>query len=746
MSSGRLRHAISPLGVLRIASNALFGRADRRAAVKKGEAVEEGWFRSLVRHVPDVVAVLGPDGALRYASPSLKRVLGYDPEALVDGVHLGLLHPDDVERATEAFAGVLKGPGVSLPVEVRVLHADGSWRYLEAVGNGMLDDPPVVVVVLRDVTGRRRGEEALGELQRSEKSLATAQRIAHVGNWEYSIDKDEAYWSDEMYRIFGLAPREFVPTYKTFLRFVHPDDKALVRKTVREVLYTGKGLSLDYRVLRPDGEVRSVHAQYEVLHDAAGRPSRLDGTVHDITDRKALEERLEHQAFHDSLTGLPNRALFMDRLGQALARAERREKPAAVLFLDLDDFKLVNDSLGHEVGDRLLVEVAGRLLSCVRPADTVARLGGDEFTVLLEEAGGVSEASQVAQRISEALREPFELGEHRLTISASIGIVPGAFREEPGELLRRADLALYGAKHKGKARYEVFEESMTHRFVERLKAEGDLRRAVDRDEFTVYYQPKMLLEGGAIAGVEALVRWEHPARGLISASEFLLLAEETGLIVPIGHKVLEEACRQGRAWREHYPDDAPQTVYINLSAAQFDDPDLVRKITRVVRETGVEPGSLALEISESVLMSDVESTVVRLESLRNLGLRVVMDDFGAAYSSLSQLGRFPMDFLDIDSSFTLKLGAKPEDTAIVSAMINLAHALGLGVTAEGVETADQLARLRALGCDMAQGYYLWEPLSSAEMSAFLSLRSGSLRSRGVGGSRRQATPRASTSE
>jgi diguanylate cyclase (GGDEF)-like protein/PAS domain S-box-containing protein len=522
-----------------------------------------------------------------------------------------------------------------------------------------------------------------------------------------------------MYRIFGLSPREFVPKYKTFLRFVHPDDKALVRKTVREVLYAGRNPSLDYRVVWPDGEVRSVLTQYEVLRDESGKPTRMVGTVHDITERKALEERLEHQAFHDSLTGLPNRALFMDRLGHALARVERHEKSIAVLFLDLDDFKLVNDSFGHEVGDRLLVEVAGRLKECVRPQDTVARLGGDEFTVLLEEVENVEGATHVAGRVTEAVRTPFDLGEHRLSTGVSIGVVLGnSARDRPEDLLRNADLGLYEAKRRGKARYEVFDPGTNHRLAKRLKLKRELGLALERDEFRVLYQPKMLLRTGEIIGTEALVRWEHPERGLIPPSEFVPLAEETGLIIPIGYKVLEEACWQAHTWQERYP-DAPQTMYINLSSRQFNDPELMEKVMRVVRETGVEPCSLALEISENVLMSDPQSALDKLWSIRELGARVVVDNFGTAYSSLSRLGRLPMNSLNVDRSLIFRLGVAPEDTAIVSASINLAHSLGWEVTAEGVETADQLARLRELGCDMAQGYHLWEPLTGEEVSASL---------------------------
>jgi diguanylate cyclase (GGDEF)-like protein len=441
-----------------------------------------------------------------------------------------------------------------------------------------------------------------------------------------------------MYRIFGLIPGGPAPKYEAFLRFVHPDDRALIRKAIRQAPYAEEHPGFEYRIIRSDGEVRSVHTRYEVLHDEVGQTVGLRGTVHDITERKILENQLEHQAFHDSLTSLPNRALFMDRLGHALVRMERKEKPVAVLFVDLDDFKLVNDSFGHEVGDRLLVEVAGRLKECVRPQDTVARLGGDEFTVLLEDVENVEGATHVAGRVTEALRTPFDLGEHRLSTGASIGVVLGtSARDRPEDLLRDADLALYEAKRRGKARYEVFNPGTNQRFAKRLKLKRELGRALERDEFRVLYQPKMLLRTGGIIGTEALVRWEHPERGLIPPSEFVPLAEETGLIIPIGYKVLEEACRQARAWQERYP-DVPRTMYINLSARQFNDPELAGEVAKVVRETGVEPCGLALEISENVLMNDPQSTLEKLRSLRELGARVVVDNFGTAYSSLSRLG------------------------------------------------------------------------------------------------------------
>ena len=691
------------------------------------KGLQEPDRHALLEQIPAVIYVqkLDEPRLTTYLSPQTEVMLGYTPEELTGEAWRWqeVLHPDDRERATAEAAG-LDAVDESfeteyLETEYRCIARDGRsvWvRDVAVVVRDEEDRPRLRQGILLDITEHKRAEEAL---QRSERELASAQRIAHVGSWEYDVTRDEAYWSDELYRICGLAPREAAPTYRTFLRLVHPDDRALIREAIGESLYAGEHPGLDCRLLRPDGEVRNVHARCEVLYDDARGPVKLAGTVQDITERKELEERLRHQAFHDPLTGLPNRALFNNRLEHALTRAERREKPVALLFLDLDNFKLVNDELGHDAGDRLLAAVARRLTTCVRPEDTVARLGGDEFALLLEEVSGVGNATRVAERIANALREPFELEEQEVYTSASVGIVLGAAaHDQPNDFLRRADLALYGAKTKGKARYEVFDPSMIRRSLKRLDMESDLRRALERDEFTVLYQPKMLLEDGTIIGVEALVRWEHPERGLITPSEFVPLAEETGLIIPIGYKVLAEACRQASAWQEHHA-DAPRTVYVNLSAGQFNDLGLVEEVARAVREAGMKPGNLALEIAENVLMSDAESAASKLGELRRLGVRVVVDNFGTAYSSLSYLGHFPVDFLNIDRSLTLKLGVDPKDTALVLAMINLAHALGWEVTAEGVETADQLARLRELGCDMAQGNYLWEPSSIEEVSAFL---------------------------
>jgi diguanylate cyclase (GGDEF)-like protein len=447
-----------------------------------------------------------------------------------------------------------------------------------------------------------------------------------------------------------------------------------------------------------------VLAQLLVHTDDAGSFEFYSGVMHDISERKRFESELAHQATHDALTGLPNRVLLLDRLEQALQRARRHHKRVAVLFLDLDRFKVVNDSLGHSVGDRLLVSIAERLGTVVRPGDTIARFGGDEFVVLCEDLETQADAVAVAERVNAVISGPFEIDDAEVFVGVSIGIAfPDDIEAEAGTLIRDADAAMYRAKERGRARYEVFDNQMRASAVDRLDIENALRRAQERRELRVFYQPIISLDTGAITGVEALIRWEHPERGLLNPIEFIQIAEETGLIVPMGAWVLDHACRQIMRWQAQIPDLGPLKISVNLSGRQLGHPNLVADVKAIITETHINPSQVELEITESVLMDDVEMSEDTLGQLKKLGVKLVVDDFGTGYSSLSYLRRFPVDVLKVDRSFVDGLGTDPSDSAIVTAIITLAHTLGLRAVAEGVETDTQLAELRNLSCDMARG-------------------------------------------
>lgn len=429
---------------------------------------------------------------------------------------------------------------------------------------------------------------------------------------------------------------------------------------------------------------------------------------------------LAYQAYHDPLTQLPNRALFMDRLERALARAHRHSSAVAVLFLDLDNFKMVNDTLGHHVGDQLLVAVADRLHGSLRATDTAARLGGDECAVLLEDVEGIQDPIHTCERILERFKAPFAIDGHELFISASIGVAlsaPG--HDQPNVMLREADIAMYRAKATGKARYELFDRTLETRVRERLTLETDLRRAVERGELGLHYQPIVQLGTGQVSEVEALLRWHHPRRGMVSPGEFIPLAEETGLIVPIGLLALEQACRQAHAWHQTFPRASSLVMNVNLSARQFHHPRLVEDVARVLNSSGVDPRTIKLELTESVMMHDNVPAIRTLRELKALGLGVALDDFGTGYSSLSVLRQCPIDLLKIDRMFVQQLGRNHQDTAIVRAVITLAKTLDLRVTSEGIETAEQAAMLQHLGCEQGQGYFFARPLPPEDLSAIL---------------------------
>jgi diguanylate cyclase (GGDEF)-like protein len=478
---------------------------------------------------------------------------------------------------------------------------------------------------------------------------------------------------------------------------------------------------MEKRYLHKSGQEVWALWSASLAQDAYNRTPSLIFQIQDITDRKLAEERLHHDAFHDGLTGLPNRALFMDHVKLAIARMQRHEDQIfAVLYLDLDRFKVVNDSLGHMGGDQLLVGIARRLEYCLRPGDTIARIGGDEFTVLLEDIDGGHDVAQIAERIQQELSLPFNLSGREVFTTVSIGIaLSSKAYERPEDILRDADTAMYRAKILGKARHETFDTGMHSQAIKLLQLETDLRRALDRKEFFVAYQPIMSLETGQLRGFEALIRWPHPERGLISPMDFIPLAEDTSMIVQIGEWVLREACQQMHKWHVIFPADPPIFMCVNLSVKQFSQQDLIDKVASILRETKLAPTSLKLEITESAVIENVETATKMLNQLRALGVQLAVDDFGTGYSSLSNLHRFPINTLKIDRSFISRMVENNENAEIVRTISGLAQNLGMDVVAEGVETREQLEILRSLGCQYGQGYFFSKPVDIRGAEAFI---------------------------
>jgi diguanylate cyclase (GGDEF)-like protein/PAS domain S-box-containing protein len=502
--------------------------------------------------------------------------------------------------------------------------------------------------------------------------------------------------------------------------FVHADDEPALRELWQQSLnLPGADRRTEMRLRDAGGVWRPTEMILINLLQEPGVEG-IVATVRDITDRKAFEEQLTRQAFYDSLTSLPNRALFQDRLAQAMDRAHRRQGQVGLLFIDLDNFKLVNDSLGHHLGDVLLAEAAARLQACVRVEDTVARLGGDEFVILLHQVTEEADALLMAERVAQQFGRPFTLNGRDVVVTASVGIaLEAAGHEAADSLLRNADVAMYRAKTTAQGRHVVFEASMHSDALMRLELESDLRHALERGEFRVHYQPIISLRSGRIVEAEALVRWLHPTRGLVAPSDFVPIAEETGLIVPLGQWVLEQACRQAAVWQAAHPTDPPLTMSVNLSPRQFQQPTLVEQVIRALNEAGLAPGSLKLEITEGVAMRDAEATIIVLERLKQLGVLIAIDDFGTGYSSLAYLRRLPLDVLKIDRSFVTGAGENQEDTAIVRAIISLAHSLELTITAEGIETTRQALLMQSWGCERGQGYYWSQPVDTAMFTTIL---------------------------
>ncbi len=571
-------------------------------------------------------------------------------------------------------------------------------------------------------------ERAVAERQEAIKSLAASeQRYALVaksgsdGLWDWNLETNEMHFCPRWKAMLGYEESEIGARPDEWFSRIHPEDIEQVHETITShLLGSSPQFFSEHRIRRRDGSYSWMLSRGLAVWDADKHIYRMAGSMTDITEQKQSEQQLLHNANHDVLTGLPNRALFMDRLKRSLARARHSDNYLfAVLFLDLDRFKVVNDSLGHQIGDQLLMGVARRLHTSLRPGDMVARLGGDEFAIVLDHLSHVTDATHAAERIQRDLAAPFNLSGHEVFISASIGIALNLTScEEPDDVLRNADTAMYRAKDGGRGRFELFDKGMHENAVARLQLETDLRRAINRNELRIYYQPIVSLEDWRIAGFEALVRWQHPQHGPVSPTQFIPLAEETGLIIPIGQWVLTESLRQLRVWQQMFPSEPPLTMSVNLSARQLSQSDLIERISKTLEETGVEAHSLKIEITESAIIENIETSAMILKELKALGIKLSLDDFGTGYSSLSYLHRFPIDTLKIDRSFVTRM-SMPKNSEIIRTIISLAVNLGMDVIAEGVETREQVIQLTGLNCEYVQGYLLSKPVDGETMRALI---------------------------
>jgi diguanylate cyclase (GGDEF)-like protein/PAS domain S-box-containing protein len=684
--------------------------------------VAERDYRTIFQSTPVGFFRTSPEGRYLKCNPALAHIYGYDsPEDLTSNVY-------DIKRrlyveqdSRERFIRGIQQSDQIAGFEARVYRKDGSIIWISETARAVRGSDGAIVHYegfVADITTRKQAEERMRE---SEERYALAMRGANDGIWDWNLREGLIYFSTRWKEMLGATEEQVGNLPEEWFNRVHPDDLLAVKSAIAAHRDgTTPHFEIEHRMRHTDGRYRWMLSRGLATRDGAGVATRMAGSQTDITSRKEAEEQLLRDALHDGLTGLPNRVLFLERLERSIARTTRDPGHTfAALFLDMDRFKVINDSLGHAFGDQLLVEFGKRVSACVRPSDTVARLGGDEFTVLLEDPSEPYDAVGVADRILEAVRKPFVLGVHEVFVTTSIGITTSdTGYSRPQDVLRDADTALYRAKALGKAQAQTFDVSMHARAVKLLQIENDLRRAIDRNEFVLYYQPILRIGSGEVYAFEALLRWRHPERGLVPPVDFIPIAEETGLIMPIGKWVLNEACRQAAEWLAQYP-GTPINMNVNLSGKQFSQNDLIEQVTSALRQTGLPPQHLTLEITESVVMEHPETAILMLERLKELGIKLNIDDFGTGYSSLAYLQRFPVDTMKIDRSFVNRMTEGAESAEIVRTIVTLAHNLNMHVTAEGIETAEQLAQLKNLDCENAQGYYLSRPIEATAAGEFL---------------------------
>ena len=573
-----------------------------------------------------------------------------------------------------------------------------------------------------------KARENFYALRESQTRLSDAQRIASLGNWDWDVVNQKMEWSDQVFKVFGLDKKTFEVTKETFFNLVHPDDKQSVIQAIEKSLTQLKPYNVDHRIILPDGSERTIHEQAEVVLSSQGQAVRLQGTVQDITQRKKAEHQIQRLAYYDTLTGLPNRAHFKEHAKRALGKAKTEGHKVALIFIDLDAFKRVNDTLGHDTGDELLKGIAKNLRNHLRVTDSVSktdlvnatclsRLGGDEFTLLLDGFNSANEVAGVARRLLDQLGQPVYINDQEFFISGSMGI---ANYPEDGEdvdtLLKHADIAMYQAKKRGQNDFQFYSRQLNNHTRERLGLESKLRKALERDELVLHYQPQVSAISGEVMGLEALIRWQDPEKGLVPPGQFIPVAEESGLIKPIGEWVLQTACKQARIWQQKGL--KPIRMSVNLSSHQFHQKNFIQQVRNILDSSGLAAQYLELEMTESVIMQQLDKTITDLNRLKEIGITLSIDDFGTGYSSMSYLKRFPLDTLKIDRSFVTDIPGDVSGAAITRAIITLAKSLGLTTIAEGVEKQDQLSFLRENGCDFIQGYYFSRPLPVKEVEVF----------------------------
>lgn len=733
-----------------LSSRDITERKEMETALRKSEQR----YRLLADNADDVIWVQDIDLRLVYVSPSIEKLLGYTVEESLSSGIMQILTPQSSRQARRLFSRSMIEADKATPDEIRsnsrtieleVIRKDKSTIWTETRMSFLLDEhgkPNRILGVTRDITERRMAREALEKseatlrqlnleleervrertsaLRESEERYILAVQGANDGIWDWNLRRKEIYFSPRWKTMLGYGEEEIENAPSEWFRRIHTNDLSLFQSAFSAHLRGETDhFEVEYRIMDKHGKYLWMLCRGLMVRDQKGLPYRLAGSQTDITGRKMVEERLEYDALHDSLTGLPNRTLFLDRLQQRLEHGKRHKKDMfAILFLDMDRFKVINDSLGHAVGDKFLITAALRLQSCLRPEDTISRLGGDEFAILLNDICDVSDAIRVAERIQSRMRGTTVLGSIQRSSSVSIGItVFNGNYTDPQEMLRDADTAMYRAKAQGGGRYQVFDMDMYRSALALLQREAELKRAVDQQEWLVYYQPVVHLASRKIAGVEALIRWNHPERGLILPGEFISNAEESGLIIQIGEYVLQEACRQVKIWRESgHPDF---WVSVNLSARQFQDHTLVQKIRQILQNTGLTGAGLRLEVTETVAMMDFEYSIKILKELNDLGIHLSLDDFGNGYSSLSYLKGFPIKSLKIDRSFIRDIDVNKSSEAIASAIISLGHSLNLEVVAEGVETEKQFAFLKEQVCNEIQGFLFGRPAPGDQITELI---------------------------